>query len=215
MKKSIGILGSGMVGQALAVGFKNLGHTVMLGTEHHSKLADFEMAHPEIRIGDFVSTAVFGDILVWCIKGSEAEHALQNMPHETFANKTIIDTTNPIADGEPENGVLHFFTNLNESLLERLQKIVPESHFVKAFNSVGASHMVNPDFGGIKPTMFICGNDDTAKNEVSEILTSLGWEVEDMGTAQAARAIEPLCMLWCIPGFRNNEWNHAFKLLKK
>ena len=75
--------------------------------------------------------------------------------------------------------------------------------------------MVNPDFGTEKPTMFICGNDPEAKSEVSEICTLFGFETEDMGAVEAARAIEPLCMLWCIPGFRENKWSHAFRLLKR
>ena len=75
--------------------------------------------------------------------------------------------------------------------------------------------MVNPDFGGIKPSMFICGNDPEARKQVTAILDQFGWETEDMGAAEAARAIEPLCILWCIPGFARNEWMHAFKLLKK
>ncbi len=75
--------------------------------------------------------------------------------------------------------------------------------------------MVNPDFNGIKPTMFICGNDANAKRQVVEILHLFGWDVEDMGSIEAARAIEPLCMLWCIPGLRENRWFHAFKLLRK
>ena len=75
--------------------------------------------------------------------------------------------------------------------------------------------MVDPDFEGTKPTMFICGNDEAAKDEVRHILDTFGWETEDMGPVEAARAIEPLCILWCIPGFARNEWSHAFKLLKK
>ena len=54
--------------------------------------------------------------------------------------------------------------------------------------------------------MFICGNDDDAKKTVAGILEQFGWEVADMGKAEAARAIEPLCMLWCIPGFLRNDW---------
>lgn len=99
--------------------------------------------------------------------------------------------------------------------MEELQKNVTDAHFVKAFNSVGSAFMVNPDFGGVKPSMFICGNNENAKDQVKKILEVFGWEVEDMGKAEAARAIEPLCMLWCIPGFLNNQWSHAFKLLKK
>jgi predicted dinucleotide-binding enzyme len=131
-----------------------------------------------------------------------------------MAGKPIIDATNPIADAPPENGVLKFFTDLDDSLMEQLQSAFPDLRFVKAFSSVGSSLMVDPQFKDGKPTMFICGNDDAAKNTVSGILDQFGWETEDMGTAAAARAIEPLCILWCIPGFQKNEWNHAFKLLK-
>jgi predicted dinucleotide-binding enzyme len=74
--------------------------------------------------------------------------------------------------------------------------------------------MYKPDFGGIKPTMFICGNDADAKALVTSILDSFGWEVEDMGMVQSARPIEALCILWCAPGFLRNQWTHAFKLLK-
>jgi predicted dinucleotide-binding enzyme len=74
--------------------------------------------------------------------------------------------------------------------------------------------MVNPKFPGGKPTMFICGNNGKAKEMVREVLTQFDWETEDMGAIEAARAIEPLCMLWCIPGISQNKWAHAFKLLK-
>ena len=129
--------------------------------------------------------------------------------------KTIIDTTNPISSDAPVNGVLGFFTPVNDSLMERLQRLVPEGNFVKAFNSVGAAFMVNPDFKEGRPSMFICGNNKKAKEETSEILNVFGWDVEDMGADTAARAIEQLCRLWCIPGFLENRWEHAFKLLKK
>ncbi len=112
------------------------------------------------------------------------------------------------------NGVLRFFTTLDESLMERLQRLAPAARFVKAFSSVGNALMVNPQLAGGPPTMFICGNDAAAKAEVKGILDQFGWATEDMGGAEAARAIEPLCMLWCIPGFRQNRWRHAFKLLE-
>ena len=97
--------------------------------------------------------------------------------------------------------------------MERLQNLIPDANFVKVFNSVGAPFMVNPPFHPM-PTMFICGNNESAKLEAVKILEKFGWEVEDMGKAEAARAIEPLCILWCIPGLRENRWTHAFKLLK-
>jgi predicted dinucleotide-binding enzyme len=98
--------------------------------------------------------------------------------------------------------------------MEDLQKLLPDAKVVKAFNSVGNAVMYKPKFSGTRPTMFICGNDESAKETVTDILDSFGHETEDMGKAEAARAIEPLCMLWCIPGFLRNQWTHAFKLLK-
>ncbi len=85
---------------------------------------------------------------------------------------------------------------------------------MKAFSCVGNANFVNPSLaGGLKPSMFVCGNDDAAKAEVRAVLDAFGWEMEDMGRVTAARAIEPLCVLWCISGFRQNRWNHAFKVL--
>jgi predicted dinucleotide-binding enzyme len=115
----------------------------------------------------------------------------------------------------PVNGVLQYFTSQNESLMERLQALAPEAHFVKCFSCVGNAFMVNPDFGGVKPTMFFCGNHEGAKSDAKAILDQFGFEVADMGAVDGARAIEPLCILWCIPGFLTNNWNHAFKLLRR
>jgi predicted dinucleotide-binding enzyme len=98
--------------------------------------------------------------------------------------------------------------------MEQLQEVYPKANFVKAFNSVGVHLMVNPALKGGPPSMFIFGNNKAAKAEVSLILQQFGWEVEDMGAVEAARAIEPLCMLWCTPGMLENKWVHAFKLLK-
>ena len=133
---------------------------------------------------------------------------------ENLSGKPVIDTTNPIADVPPVNGLLRFFTSLDDSLLERLQREFDSARFVKAFNSVGAARMINPHYKEGMPTMFICGNDAAAKKTVAGILVEFGWDVADMGNAEAARAIEPLCMLWCIPGLRDNQWTHAFKLLR-
>jgi len=210
----IGVLGSGEVAKVLAGGFLRHGHEVMLGTRDSAKLADWAAQHPPAQVGSFADTATFGDVVVLAVKGTVAADALRAAGAANLAGKPVIDATNPIADAPPVNGVLKFFTNLDESLMERLQREFAEAHFVKAFNSVGSGRMVNPQFDSGKPTMFICGNDEAAKKTVGGILDQFGWETADMGTAEAARAIEPLCMLWCIPGFRRNEWTHAFKLLR-
>jgi len=209
----VGVIGSGAVAQTLATGFLKHGHQVMVGSRTPAKLEDWGRQNPAGRTGTFSDTAAFGEVVVLSVKGSVAADALRAADASHLAGKTIIDTTNPIADEPPTHGVLKFFTDLNESLMERLQREFPNSHFVKAFNSVGSACMVSPKFQGGKPSMFICGNNDAAKQRVSGILNQFGWETADMGKAEAARAIEPLCMLWCIPGFLRNDWVHAFKLL--
>ena len=212
----IGILGSGAVGQVLASGFIKHGYEVMIGTRSPEKLADWKSkAGKGGRVGSFAEAAAFGDLIVLAAKGTAAKHTLKMAGAVNLDGKTIIDTTNPIAEAPPEKGVLKYFTSLDNSLMEQLQAAYPEARFVKAFCSVGNALMVNPDLGGIKPTMFICGNDANAKKEVSKILDLFGHEVEDLGGVEAARAIEPLCILWCIPGFLRNDWVHAFKMLRK
>ncbi len=209
----IGVLGSGVVGQVLAAGFLKHGHEVTIGSRSADKLKEWAAQNPRGRTGDFTSTAQFADVVVLAVKGTVAVDALRAAGVTNLASKIVIDATNPIADAPPTNGVLPFFTDFRESLMERLQREFPEAKFVKAFNSVGSAGMVNPQFNGGRPTMFICGNDEAARKTVTAILDQFGWETADMGKAEAARAIEPLCMLWCIPGFLRNEWNHAFKLL--
>jgi len=215
-KKKIGIIGSGSVAKSLAQGFIKNNFEVMMGTRDTSKLKDFnEQNGNTIKIGSFEETAQYGEIIVLAVKGTKAKSAVELAEIKNLNGKTVIDTTNPIADAPPINGVIQLFTGPNDSLMEQLQKLSAEINFVKAFNCIGSAFMVNPDFGGIQPTMFICGNNENAKKEVTEILTKFNWETEDMGKVESARAIEPLVMLWCLPGFLRNQWSLAFKMLKK
>ena len=210
----IGVLGSGQVAKTLAAGFLKHGHDVRVGTRHADKLAGWAAEHPKATIASFADTATFGEMVVLAVKGSVAAEALRAAGANNLDGKTVIDVTNPIADAPPVNGVLKFFTTLDDSLMERLQREFPGAKLVKAFNSVGAAAMVNPQFKGGPPTMFMCGNDEGAKKTVNGILDQFGWQAEDLGGAEAARAIEPLCMLWCIPGFQKQDWVHAFKMLR-
>lgn len=211
----IGIIGSGVVATTLGAGFMKHGHEVALGTRDISKLQDWSAARPGARIASFADAAAFGDIIVLAVGGAVALDALALAGSANLGDKIVIDATNPIGGGPPVHGVLSYFTTHGESLMERLQKAFPKARFVKAFNSVGAAQMVNPQFAGGRPTMFIAGNDAEAKGVVKGLLDVFAWDTEDMGPVEAARAIEPLCMLWCIPGIARNDWSaHAFKLLK-
>ncbi len=212
----IGIIGSGIVAQTLGNAFLTEGYEVMMGSRDPKKEAiiKWKAINPSAKSGNFAEAAAFGELLVLATAGHGALQAVQSSGLKNLEGKTIIDVTNPIAQSPPEKGVLKFTTSLNHSLMEQLQQAAPKAKFVKAFSSVGNARMYKPVFKEGKPTMFICGNDEAAKKKVTEILDRFGWETEDMGAVEAARAIEPLCILWCIPGFLRNEWSHAFKLLK-
>jgi predicted dinucleotide-binding enzyme len=186
----------------------------MMGTRTPVKLTEWAKQNLKGPVGSFADASKFADLAVLAVKGTAAVEALRAAGGANLVGKVVIDATNPIADSPPTNGVLKYFTNLDESLMERLQREFSDARFVKAFNSVGSAHMVNPQFKSGKPTMFICGNDEAAKRIVNGILDQFGWETADMGKVEAARAIEPLCMLWCIPGLLRQEWSHAFKLLR-
>jgi len=211
---NIGVIGSGTVAQTLAAGFIRHGHSTMMGTRDQGKLEEWAAANPQARLGSPDEAAAFAEVVVLAVKGSAAWAVVRFIGAAPLEAKVVIDATNPIADLPPENGLLRFFTTLDRSLMEELQQECPGARFVKAFNSVGSVRMVNPQYPGGKPTMFICGNDAAAKQTVTGILGQFGWETADMGGVEAARVIEPLCILWCIPGLLRNEWTHAFKLLK-
>ena len=211
----IGVLGSGAVGTTLANGFLKHGYEVMRGSREPAKLAGWKLdAGAHSAIGSFAEAAAFGEIVVLAVKGLAAESVIDLVGPANLAGKTVIDTTNPIAAAPPDQGVLPFFTTLDDSLMERLQRKAPAAHFVKAFSCVGNALMVDPRLPGGPPTMFLCGDDANAKAAVVRILEQFGWEISDLGGAKAARAIEPLCMLWCIPGLLGQGWLHAYKVLK-
>jgi 8-hydroxy-5-deazaflavin:NADPH oxidoreductase len=211
----VGVLGSGHVARTLAGGFLKHGHQVTMGTRDASKLAEWARTSPGAAIGSFAEAARFGEVVVLAVNGAAASEVLRAAGSSNLSGKTVIDVTNPIADAPPDNGVPKYFTNLDESLMERLQRECPGAYFVKAFNQSNYSRMVNPQFAEGRPTMFICGNNEAAKETVAGILDQFGWEAEDMGSIEAARAIEPLCMLWVARYLLRNKVDHAFKLLKQ
>jgi len=213
----VGIIGSGIVGQVMGNAFLTEGNEVMLGSRDPQKVSikKWKTENKGAKSGTFAEAAAFGELLILAVAGHAALQALEATGLKSLEGKTIIDITNPLSHEPPANGVLKLSTAANSSLMEELQLLVPKANFVKAFNSVGNTQMYKPSYKEGKPSMFICGNDSSAKKQVTKILDSFGWETEDMGSVEAARAIEPLCVLWCIPGFLRNQWTHSFKLLKQ
>lgn len=209
-KPDIAVLGSGQVAQILSKGFLKHGYPVRMGNRTPSKLAAFA-AESGIAVHEPARAVGEADIAVLAVKGTGAEALTRDLA-ASLAGKVVIDTTNPIADAPPVDGVLSYFTGPSESLMERLQALAPQAKFVKAFNSVGGPFMVDPAFPQGKPTMFVAGNDADAKSAAGAILADFGWETMDMGKAASARPIEALCQLWCAKGFNGGGWSHVFKL---
>jgi 8-hydroxy-5-deazaflavin:NADPH oxidoreductase len=196
----IGIIGSGVVGQTLGKAFATLGYEVKIGTRKPN--------------GDsFAAVAAFGDVVVLATSWSGAENAVTLAGAKNLAGKVVIDVTNPLAPAP--NGPPTLAVGGADSAGERVQRWLPQSKVVKAFNCVGNAHMFRPQFAGGPPDMFIAGNDAGAKQRVTDILTSFGWSTIDLGGIDASRYLEALAMIWILYGFRTNTWNHAFKLLRK
>ena len=195
--KKIGVLGSGAVGRTLAEGFEKLGFSVMLGTGHPNKLSNWQSGING-KVGSFQRAADFGDLIVLAVKGSAALTVTEQVKG-SIGGKTVLDTTNPISDDQPTKGALTYFTGPEESLMEKLQEVAPDAHFVKAFSCVKSDSMVNPK-AKPKPEMFICGNEESAKAEALEILKMFGYTGKDSGGASEARAIEPLAKNLYVSG---------------
>jgi predicted dinucleotide-binding enzyme len=211
----IGVLGTGDVGRVLGAGFATLGHEVKIGSRNPQK--------PEVRewlkkvgakasAGTFADAAAFGDIAILAIAWTGTENAIRLAGPEHFAGKAVIDVTNPL---DFSTGAPRLAVGYTDSAGESVQRWLPQSKVVKAFNHVGNAHMVNPKFPDGPPTMLICGNDAGAKKMVTGLLEAFQWTVVDIGGIEGSRLLEPLALLWITYGFRTNTWSHAFKLLRK
>jgi predicted dinucleotide-binding enzyme len=212
----IGILGTGDVGRALGNAFIALGHEVMMGSrDAHNEKAGAWASTSGINAstGTFAVAAKFGEVVVLALSWSGAENALKLADSDNLAGKVVIDAMNPL---RYESGKLPTLAlGHTDSAGEQVQRWLPSARVVKAFNSVGFAHMFKPDFPGGPPDMFICGNDDAAKQTVTAILKDFGWSTIDIGGIEGSRVLEPLCILWVGYGMRTGTWNHAFKLLRK
>jgi predicted dinucleotide-binding enzyme len=209
----VGILGSGEVGQRLGDGFLKLGHSVMIGSRSPDKLkAWVEKSGKKASAGSFAETASFGDALVLATLWTGTKDAISMAGEPSFAGKTVIDVTNPLDFSSMPPKLL---IAGNDSAGETVQRMLPNAKVVKSFNIIGNPFMVNPEFPGGRPTMFICGNDDAAKKFVYDVAFAFGHEPVDIGGIENSRLLESLAMLWIVHYFRTNSGNHAFKLLRK
>ncbi|MDP9111738.1 MAG: NAD(P)-binding domain-containing protein [Candidatus Eremiobacteraeota bacterium] len=207
----IGILGSGDVAKALARGFRARGHDVRIGSREPEKLEEFARETGS-SAGSFADAAAFGDPVVVATLFSGTKNALELAGIENFGGKTVLDVTNPL---KFEEGKLpELALGFNDSAGESIARWLPNAHVVKAFNSVGSPYFVDPQFAEGKPSMFMAGDDQNAKDTIAGIIESFGWDPIDVGGIVESRLLEPLCILWVRYGIRSANWHHAFKLLR-
>jgi predicted dinucleotide-binding enzyme len=213
----IGILGSGDVGRKLADSFIENNQLVKIGSRNpnQEKLTEWMAKHDKAKVssGTFAEAASFGELDLIATLWAGTADAIKMADPKNFAGKIVIDVTNPLdfSKGMPPRLAIGH----TDSAGETVQRMLPDSKVVKAFNTVGNPHFMHPNFPGGPPTMFICGNNDESKKTViDDILTKFGWETIDIGGIEGARLLEPLALLWITHYFRTGNGNHAFKLLR-
>ena len=212
----IGIVGSGDVARSLGEGLAMAGHEVMLGTRDTKKkeLSPWrKKKDTKKQLGSTTEAAQFGDFAILATAWHATEDVLAQVRPE-LAGKVVIDVTNPLIfkdDEAPELSVGH-----NMSGGEIVQASLPDSHVVKTLNIINFEHMVKPQYKTGIPTMFMCGNNGSAKMHTADILNELGWQdVVDLGEIEKARILEPLCLLWIEYGAARGTWDHAIAVLEK
>jgi len=211
----IGIIGSGIVGQQLGIGFMRTGLEVMIGTRDKSKLDEWKKnAGAKASVGSNEEAVKFGEVIVLATAWSGTENAISLAGKENFSGKILIDVTNPLdfSQGTPPKIAVPF----DNSGAQHVQKWLPDAKVVKAFNIVNAHTMINPKYKEGSPDLFIAGNDKKAKEEVTSIAKQLDWaNIIDLGDLSEAIWLETLTMLWVHYGFKFNSWTHAFSINKK
>jgi predicted dinucleotide-binding enzyme len=213
---NVGILGTGDVGKALGKGFIALGHAVKMGSrdaENPKATAWAKEAGVKASVGTFADAAAFGEIVILATLGVANESVLKLAGPDKLRGKVVIDATNPLdfSGGMPPK----LAVSGNDSAGEQVQRLLTDAHVVKAFNTIGNAFMFRPDFPGGPPDMFIAGNSDDAKKTVTGLLKDFGWGIVDVGGIEASRYLEAMCMVWVLSAMHANDWNQAFKMLKK
>jgi 8-hydroxy-5-deazaflavin:NADPH oxidoreductase len=211
----VGVLGSGEVGRRLAAGFAGRGHEAMIGSRDPDKPELREWLAGDgsgIEAGTFADTAAHGELVVLAVLGNAAEEAIADASPDNFKGKVVIDAMNPLdfSGGFPPKLSIAG----EDSLGERVQRALPDARVVKAFNTIGNPYFVDPSFSEGQPTMFIAGNDQSAKDTVRDVLTDFGWsDTVDIGGIEGSRELEAMCIVWVKIGGARGAWDHGFKLL--
>ncbi|HEY0029292.1 MAG TPA: NAD(P)-binding domain-containing protein [Bacteroidia bacterium] len=216
--KKIAILGTGMVGSTIGSKMIELGHEVMMGsrTISNEKTKAWVAANgTNASKGTFADAAAFADLIFICTKGEVTLEMLRSANVNNFNGKTVIDISNPLdfSKGMPPI-LIPEYCNTN-SLGEEVQKLLSKANVVKTLNIVNCLIMVDAKKSAGDPTMFVCGNNAAAKEEVTGILHQFGWnDIIDLGDISTARGTEMLMPIWLRTWMATGIGHFAFKVIK-
>lgn len=223
----IGVFGTGMAGRALAEGLAGFGHEIVIGTRDPAStrarsepdmygfvLAPWIEQHPELGLDTFAGAAKHGEIVINATNGLASLDAVSSAA-DTLDGKVLIDVANALdfSKGMPPG----LQASADESLAERLQRAVPGARVVKALNTVASNIMLRPgDLAGGDHTVFVSGDDATAKATVVDLLRSVGWrDIVDLGGLQTARATELFMPMWVtLMGLYGLPPRYQFKIVR-
>ncbi|MGZ8736692.1 MAG: NADPH-dependent F420 reductase [Nocardioides sp.] len=206
----IAVLGTGMVGQAVAARLDELGHDVTVGTRDpeatRGRTEPDQMGNPgvgawveqhtSIGLASFADAAQGAELVVNATNGSASLEVLTAAGADNLAGKVLVDIANPLdfSQGFPPT----LAVKDTDSLGEQVQRAFPRARVVKTLNTMNADLMVHPkQLADADHTVFVSGNDESAKATVTELLTSFGHtDVIDLGDITTARGTEMVLPVW-------------------
>ncbi|MGB8652640.1 MAG: NAD(P)-binding domain-containing protein [Mycobacteriales bacterium] len=199
----IAVLGTGMVGQALAGRLAQLGHDVVVGTRDpqttlaHPPFATWQDQHPHVRLATFAEAAAHGEVVVNASSGGASLAVLEAAGADRLAGKVLLDIANPLDFSQgfpPSLSVVN-----TDSLAEQIQRAFPAVRVVKSLNTMNCEVMVDPKRLPGDHDVLVAGDDPEAKATVEGLLRELGWpqgSIIDLGGLRAARGTEMYLPLW-------------------
>jgi 8-hydroxy-5-deazaflavin:NADPH oxidoreductase len=196
----IGVLGTGMVGKALATKLVAVGYEVRMGSRsaaNESAAAWAAAAGDRAGSGSFADAAGFGELVVNATAGAASLEALAAAGGDALAGKVLLEVANPLDFSQGMPPMLS--VSNTDSLAEQIQRAHPDALVVKSLNTMRADVMVDPQLVPGHHTVFVCGDDEDAKRRVVELLQSFGWahdQVLDLGDITAARGLEMYLPFW-------------------
>lgn len=216
--KSIGILGTGMVGNTIATKLIQQGHKVMMGSrtpDNEKALAWVKQQGDNASSGTFASAAAFGDIIFNCTQGEISLEVMKQAGTDNLRNKILIDVSNPLQFIPGKRPVLIPELCNTNSLGEAIQNFLPDTYVVKTLNIVNCEVMVDASKCGEDATMLLAGNSSAAKAEVVEILQQFGWkDIIDLGDIEHARSTEMMLPVWLSVFMATKNGNVGFKIVR-